>query len=100
AKQGAVAMLIRSLGTLDSRLVHTGSHAYQDGVPRIPAAAISAEDAELIHRLAASGSAVKVSLTLGCKTLPDVESANVVAELRGKGSPSEGVVIGGHLDSW
>jgi carboxypeptidase Q len=100
AKQGAVAMLIRSLGTLSARLVHTGSHGYKEGVKRIPAAAISAEDADLIHRLAASGDTVKVTLTLGCKTLPDVESANVVAELRGKSLPDEVVVIGGHLDSW
>jgi carboxypeptidase Q len=100
AKQGAVAMLIRSLGTLSARLVHTGAHGYVEGVPRIPAAAISAEDADLIHRLMASSDTVKVSLTLGCKTLPDVESANVVAELRGKSLPDEVVVIGGHMDSW
>jgi carboxypeptidase Q len=100
AKQGAVAMLIRSLGTLDSRLVHTGSHGYKEGVPRIPAAAISAEDAELIHRLSASGDPVEVTLTLGCRTLPDVESANAVAELPGRSQPDEVVVIGGHMDSW
>ena len=100
AKQGAVATLIRSLGTLTARLVHTGSHGYEKGVPRIPAAAVSAEDAELIHRLAASGETVKVSLTLGCRLLPDVESANVVGELRGRTLPGEVVVIGGHMDSW
>jgi len=100
AKQGAVATLIRSLGTLTARLVHTGSHAYEEGVPRIPAAAISAEDAELIHRLAASGETVEVSLTLGCGLLPDVESANVIGELRGRSLPGEVVVIGGHMDSW
>lgn len=100
AKQGAVAMLIRSLGTLNARLVHTGSHEYEEGVPRIPAAAISAEDAELIHRLAASGETVEASLTLGCRLLPDVESANVIGELRGRTLPGEIVVIGGHTDSW
>ena len=100
AKQGAVAMLIRSLGTIDARLVHTGTHAYEEGVPRIPAAAIAAEDAELLHRLGAKGESVKVHLTLGCKTLPDVESANVIGELRGRTLPGEVVVIGGHLDSW
>jgi Zn-dependent M28 family amino/carboxypeptidase len=99
-KQGAVATLIRSLGTISARLVHTGTHAYEEGGPRIPAAAISAEDAELIHRLGAKGEAVKVHLTLGCKTLPDVESANVIGELRGRTLPGEVVVIGGHLDSW
>jgi Zn-dependent M28 family amino/carboxypeptidase len=100
AKQGAVATLIRSLGTLTARLVHTGSHGYEEGVPRIPAAAITAEDADLIHRLAAAGETVKVKLTLGCRILPDAESANVVGELRGRSLPDEVVVIGGHMDSW
>ena len=100
AKQGAVAMLIRSLGTLSARLPHTGAHAYQDGVERIPAAAVAAEDADLLHRLLTGGKRVKVNLTLGCKTFPDVESANVVAELRGRIRPQEIVVIGAHLDSW
>jgi Zn-dependent M28 family amino/carboxypeptidase len=85
---------------LNGRLVHTGSHAYREGVPRIPAAAISAEDAELIHRLGASGETVQVTLTLGCRLFPDVESANAIAELPGRSRPDEVVVIGGHLDSW
>ncbi len=100
AKQGAGAMLIRSLGTLSARLPHTGSHAYEDGVERIPAAALAAEDADLLHRLLASGSPVRVKLTLGCQILPDVESANVMADLRGTVLPDEIVLIGGHLDSW
>jgi Zn-dependent M28 family amino/carboxypeptidase len=100
AKQGAVAMLIRSLGTLAARLPHTGSHAYQEGVEKIPAAAITQEDADWIHRLLQSGERVKLRLTLGCRQEPDVESANVVAELRGRSLPEEIVVIGGHLDSW
>jgi carboxypeptidase Q len=100
AKQGAVAMLIRSLGTLSARLPHTGVQGYQEGVEKIPAAAVAAEDADLIHRLLASGEHVRVRLTLGCRLLPDAESANVVAELRGSSRPEEVLVIGGHLDSW
>ncbi len=100
AKQGAVATLIRSLGTLSARLVHTGAQGYLEGTPRIPAAAISAEDADLIHRLLSSGETVSVDLTLGCRTLPDAESANAVGELRGRSLPGEVVVIGGHMDSW
>ncbi|HEV8376575.1 MAG TPA: M20/M25/M40 family metallo-hydrolase, partial [Candidatus Polarisedimenticolia bacterium] len=100
AKQGAVAMLIRSLGTLSARLPHTGVQAYEDGVEQIPAAALAAEDADLLHRLLASGERVRVRLSLGCRTLPDAESANVIAELRGSSRPEEVVVIGGHLDSW
>jgi hypothetical protein len=93
-------MLLRSLGTASFRIPHTGAMTYDDKTPRIPAAAIAAEDAELIHRLLASGIPVRAGFTLGCRTLPDVESANVVGELRGSGSPGEIVLIGAHLDSW
>lgn len=100
AKVGAVGMLIRSLATADFRLPHTGSMGYEEGVPRIPAAAVAPEDAELIHRLLAAGDPVRVTFTLGCKNLPDAPSANVLGEIRGREKPEEVVVIGGHLDSW
>ena len=100
AKLGAVATLIRSLGTADYRLPHTGAMSYQDGVPRIPSAALASEDADLIHRLIAAGETVRVRLVLGCRNLPEAESANVVADLKGRERPDEIVVIGGHLDSW
>ena len=100
ARLGAVAAIVRSVGTLSARLVHTGAMSYAEGVPRIPAAAIAAEDADLIHRLLASGETVRLRLRLGCRTLPDVESANVVADLRGRERPEEVVLIGAHLDSW
>jgi len=100
ARLGAVAVLVRSLGTLRARLPHTGALHYLDGVPAIPAAAIAEEDAERIHRLLAAGDTVRVRLVLGCRTLPDVQSANVVADLPGRERPDEIVVVGGHLDSW
>jgi hypothetical protein len=100
AKVGAVGMLIRSLATADLRLPHTGAMAYEDGVPHIPAAAISPEDAELIHRFLSAGETVRVTFRQTCKTLPDAESANTLGEIRGSGAPSEVVVIAGHLDSW
>jgi hypothetical protein len=100
AKVGAVGMLIRSLATADLRLPHTGAMAYEEGVPRIPAAAISPEDAELIHRFLAAGETVKVTFRQTCRTLPDAESANTLGEIRGRDKPDEVVVIGGHLDSW
>ncbi len=100
ARQGAVGMLIRSLATADFRLPHTGGTGYDEGAPRIPAAAITPEDAELIHRLLAAGETVRVTYTLTCKTLPDAPSANVIGEIRGREKPEEVVVIGGHLDSW
>jgi hypothetical protein len=100
ARLGAVAVLVRSLGTLRARLPHTGALRYLDGVPPIPAAAIAEEDAERIHRFLAAGETVRMRIVLGCRTLPEVESANVVADLPGRERPGEIVLIGGHLDSW
>jgi hypothetical protein len=100
ARQGAVGMLIRSAGTADFRLPHTGALRYAEDAPRVPAAALAAEDAALIHRLLASGDTVRVRLDLGCRSLPDAPSANVIAELRGREWPEEIVLIGAHLDSW
>ena len=100
ARLGAVASLVRSLGTYSLRIPHTGAMDYDPGVPRIPAAAVTAEDGDLIHRLLVSGDPVRLRLRLTCRTLPDVESANVVADLRGREKPDEIVVLGAHLDSW
>jgi carboxypeptidase Q len=100
ARRGAVASIVRSVGTLAARLVHTGSVTYDEGVARIPAAAIASEDADLLAGLAARGASPTVHLRLGCHTLPDVPSHNVVADLRGRERPDEVVLIGAHLDSW
>ncbi len=100
AEYGAVASLIRSVGSASLRSPHTGAMRYDPKFPRIPAAAMTAEDAMLVHRLLARGERVRMHLVLTPKTLPDVESANVVAEIRGSERPEEIVVVGGHLDSW
>ena len=100
SKLGAVGALVRSVGTLSARLPHTGQTRYADGVTPVPAAAIAAEDADLIHRLLARGQPVRVRLRLGARTLPDARSANVVGELRGRERPDEVVVLAAHLDSW
>ena len=100
AKVGAVAMVIRSLSSSSMRNPHTGSMRYDEKVPRIPAAALSTEDADLIHRLLARGDTVKMHLLLTPVAGPEVESANVVAEIRGSERPEEIVLVGGHLDSW
>ena len=100
AKKGALASLIRSVGTLDARLVHTGAVNYEKDVPPIPAGALAAEDADLLARLAAAGPPPRVRLRLECRTLPDAPSHNVVADLRGRERPDEIVLIGAHLDSW
>lgn len=99
AKHGAVAVLMRSVTARSLRTPHTGAMGYADGIAKIPAAAISTEDADLIARLAAEGE-VKVTLSMEARMLPDAPSANVIGELRGRERPDEIVVIGGHLDSW
>ncbi|HVG23082.1 MAG TPA: M20/M25/M40 family metallo-hydrolase [Thermoanaerobaculia bacterium] len=100
AEYGAVASVIRSVASASLRTPHTGSLRYDEKQPKIPAAALSTEDAELVHRLLARGDRVRMQLTLTPRTLPDVQSANVVAEIRGSERPEEIVLIGGHLDSW
>lgn len=100
AAHGAVAMLIRSIGTADYQLPHTGALEYEASMPRIPGASITAEDADLISRLLAAGERVELELVLTPQKAPDVESANVVAEIRGTSRPEEIVLIGAHLDSW
>lgn len=100
AKQGAVASLIRSVTTRSLNTPHTGQMRYEEGVPKIPAAAITTENADLISRLLKRGEKVVVRLSLEAQTLPDAPSANVVAEVRGRERPDEIVLIGGHIDSW
>jgi Zn-dependent M28 family amino/carboxypeptidase len=100
AEYGAVAALIRSVGSASLRTPHTGAMRYDEKLPRIPAAAMTAEDSMLVHRLLAKGEKVRMHLTLTPKTLPDVQSANVIAEIRGTEKPEEIVLIGAHLDSW
>jgi carboxypeptidase Q len=100
AQLGAVAALVRSVGPMGLRTPHTGALRYLDGQPHIPAAAIAAEDAESLARLQALGERITLRLRMEARTEPDVESANVVAELVGRERPEEIVVVGGHFDSW
>jgi hypothetical protein len=99
ARLGAVAALIRSVGGAQFRLPHTGSTRYAKDAPQIPAAAVSAEDADLIANLSAGG-AVSMHLLLTPKTLPDTVSYNVIADYRGSERPEQIVIVSGHLDSW
>jgi carboxypeptidase Q len=99
AAHGAVAALVRSLASASLGAPHTGAMKYDPGQPRIPTAALSVEDADLVARMAARGP-VRLHLTLQDETRPDVDSFNVLAELRGREQPDEIVVIGAHLDSW
>ena len=96
---GAVAALVRSVGGAAYRLPHTGATHYAEDVPRVPAAAVAAEDADLIAALAPQGP-VRLRLRLTPRQLPDVESYNVVADLKGSEHPEQVVIVSGHLDSW
>ncbi len=100
SKYGAVASLVRSVGSDSLRTPHTGALRYKDEVPRIPAAAVTTEDADLIHRLLERGQTVTMHLVLTPRAMPDVESYNVIAEWKGRENPDQVVVIGGHIDSW
>ena len=100
AALGAVAALVRSVGTPGLRLPHTGALRYAADSPQIPAAAIAAEDADRLQRMQDRGTPFKVRLKMEAKFLPDADSFNVVGEIRGREKPEEVVVIGGHFDSW
>ena len=100
AELGAVASLVRSVGSASLRTPHTGSVRYDEKVAKIPAGAVTIEDAGLIHRLTAKGEKVVMHLRLTPQLLPEVPSANVVVDLKGSTNPEEIVLIGGHLDSW
>lgn len=100
AKRGAVATLVRSVATMSLRTPHTGGTTYKKDAPKIPAAAVTIEDARHIRRLIDAGFETRVRLFLGAHTAPDREGANVVAEIRGRETPDEIVLIGAHLDSW
>ena len=99
ARLGAIACLIRSVGGADYRLPHTGETDYANDAPKIPAGAVTAEDAELIAALAPQGP-VRMKLVLTPQTLPDVESANVIGDIMGSEHPEQVIVVSGHLDSW
>src|SRR6195256_5749947 len=96
---GAAAALIRSVGGPDFSLPHTGQTDYKNDAPKIPAAAVTAEDADLIAALAPQGT-VKMRLVLTPQTLPDAPSYNVIGDIRGSEHPEQIIIVSGHLDSW
>jgi carboxypeptidase Q len=100
ARYGAVAMMVRSIAPDGQRTPHTGVLLYTNDAPKIPAAAITSEDADRLQRMVDRGGRVIVKLKMDAHTEPDAQSANVIGELRGREKPDEVVVVGGHLDSW
>ncbi|HYY96636.1 MAG TPA: M20/M25/M40 family metallo-hydrolase [Pyrinomonadaceae bacterium] len=100
ARYGALAAIVRSVTPVSLQTPHTGGLRYDDAQPRIPAAAATIEAVEMIERMQSRGEHPQLRLTMGAHFLPDAESANVVAEIKGREKPEEVVVIGGHIDSW
>jgi len=100
ARVGARAVLMRSVASFSIQSPHTGIMLYDSTVARIPTAALSVEDAELLHRMQRRGDSVVVRLTMDDRALPEAPSRNIVAELPGAERPDEVVVLGGHIDSW
>ena len=96
---GAVAALIRSVGGVAYRLPHTGMTHYAEDAPKIPAGAVTEEDADLIAALAPQGP-VRMHLVLTPQQLPDAVSYNVIADLKGSEHPEQVIIVSGHLDSW
>jgi carboxypeptidase Q len=102
AAVGAVAALVRSMTPRSLRSPHTGGMNYDTTGrwPKIPAAAISLEDADMLQRMQDRSERIEIRLTMGARTLPPAQSHNVVAEIRGSERPDEVIVMGGHIDSW
>jgi len=100
ARAGALASLIRSVGPFSMQTPHTGGMSYADGVKKIPHAALSLEDANMLSRMAARGEPIRVRLKMEARTLPDGISRNVIAEIPGREQPEEIVIVSGHIDSW
>jgi carboxypeptidase Q len=101
AKVGGVAALIRSVSSFSMQNPHTGAMTYDTTVAvKVPAAALSVEDAMMVHRMINRGEKVTITLKMSAQTLPDAPSRNIVGEIRGSTKPDEIVVLGGHIDSW
>src|SRR5687767_13580200 len=93
-------MLLRSVGPMGLRTTHTGGMQYGDDAAKSPAAAISVEDSQRDQSIASRGRRVRARLKMEAHFEPDVESANVIGEIRGRERPEEIVLVGCHFDSW
>lgn len=100
AKYGAIASFIASVASYSMQTPHTGVMYYEDGIPKIPHAAITIEDALLIERFIKRGETIEISLYMEAQQFDDALSHNVIAEINGSEYPDELIVLGGHIDSW
>jgi carboxypeptidase Q len=100
ARYGAVASLVRSMAIDNDDFPHTGAMGYNDSLPKIPAAAISTNGANLLSGIIKSNPGTKFFLKQSCQLRDSVLSYNVIGEIKGTEKPGEIIVVGGHLDSW
>lgn len=100
ARRGAIACLIRTVGSASLGNPHTGVTHYADGVAKIPAAALSIEHAAMVHRLCAKGETVRLRLKMEAQMLGTTTGENVIGDIPGSEKPNEVVILSGHLDSW
>lgn len=100
AKHGAVASALASVASYSMQTPHTGTMSYEEGVKKIPHAALTTEDANLIERFIKRGETVTLTLKMEAENLPDAQSRNVIAEIKGSEFPEEIIVMGGHIDAW
>ena len=100
SKFGAVAVFVRSLSHHKDDNAHTGSMGYDEGVTKIPSVALSINDADMLSKLLKEKPNAVGYLNINPQTLPDIESYNVIAEIKGTVEPDKIITFGGHLDSW
>ncbi|MCV9387046.1 M20/M25/M40 family metallo-hydrolase [Reichenbachiella ulvae] len=100
AQYGAVAVVIRSVGTAYDDVPHTGTTLYMDSIPKIPAAALGFQSADRLAKALEQNPDTQLFLKMNCQTLEDAPSHNVIGELTGTEFPDQIITIGGHLDSW
>mgnify|MGYP001065595711 FL=1 len=100
AKKGAIAVLVRSMGLRQDDFPHTGTMAYEEGITKIPALAVSTNGANYLSENLKKTPKLDLAIKTSCETLPDKVSYNVIGEIRGSKYPDIFITVGGHLDSW
>ncbi|MEO6329377.1 MAG: M20/M25/M40 family metallo-hydrolase [Ginsengibacter sp.] len=100
AKYGAVGAIVRSLASNPDDYPHTGVTIYNDSFPKIPAVAISTNDANYFSKRLQTSNKIRAYFRTTCKMLPDVPGYNVIGEIKGAQFPNEIITVCGHLDSW
>ena len=100
SKKGALAIVIRSIGTDHHRNPHTGVQYFTDGAAPIPAGALAVPDSEQLIRILKRGKPVLMHLTLVSQKVEGGHSGNVIAEVPGRDPTAPILLVGGHLDSW